>query len=274
MADNKFGILVSAIQHVLPHGQVEDGPINWDVLAPAPAPHEDILVPTYGFYGGPNYTGGVVLEPGEPASFTQEPLDVLDAASKAHDLAYESTSLPVRATADIALLDAILQIGDDQLTPEGHLYAAATTVVILGQLGQYPAGTLTTAQTLDLAAKTPAYIADATANLAQAGLQPAPDERGDLVTWLHDTIGAIGAVAPDLVGGIIAALQNQPAGSGSDVLDFRGLTDAAHDVPAIHDGTGAAHLPEVDLAPVAPWPPALADWPQLAHHHMSDWPFI
>src|SRR5262245_51175695 len=68
MAKNEFGFVVSSIQKILPHGQVDDGPINWSVLAPAPDPFENVLVPTYGLYGGPNYTGGVVLGPGDTAS--------------------------------------------------------------------------------------------------------------------------------------------------------------------------------------------------------------
>ena len=40
MAKDKLGISVGAIQQALPHGHLDDGPINWNVLAPAPAPYE------------------------------------------------------------------------------------------------------------------------------------------------------------------------------------------------------------------------------------------
>ena len=59
MAKDKLGISVGAIQQALPHGHLDDGPINWNVLAPAPAPYEK-LVPTYLNFGGPNYSGGEV----------------------------------------------------------------------------------------------------------------------------------------------------------------------------------------------------------------------
>src|SRR5918994_6561556 len=101
MAKKTLGISVGDIQQILPHGQLDDGPINWTVLAPAPAPYEGVLVATYLNYGGPNYSGGEVLAPGESADFSAPALDLLDEAFKAHDAAYESTSLSDRATADI-----------------------------------------------------------------------------------------------------------------------------------------------------------------------------
>ena len=185
---------------------IEDGAINWTLLSPAPEPHGDVLLPTYGFYGGPNYSDGIVLEPGAAASFTHAPLDALDAAYQAHDLAYESPSPQVRATADIALLDAMLAIGDDQLGPEGHLYAAASTFAILAHLGPYPKGTLTPEQFGHLAASTPAYVADATASLADAGLEPAPNEQAALASWLTGARATINTFAPGLFDRIAGGL--------------------------------------------------------------------
>ena len=119
MAKNEIGLVISSIQHALPHGQIDDGPINWSVLAPAPDPYEGVLVPTYGLYGGPNYSGGVVFG----TSFALPGIDLLDEAYRQHDFAYSNAlSVQDKATADLILLDTISLIPESELSPEGHLY--------------------------------------------------------------------------------------------------------------------------------------------------------
>jgi hypothetical protein len=39
----------------------------------------------------------------------------------------------------------------------------------------------------------------------------------------------------------------------------------------VQDGTGPAWLTDVEFPQVALWPSALADLPQPAHDHISDW---
>jgi hypothetical protein len=266
MAKDKLGISVGAIQQILPHGQLDDGPINWTILAPAPAPYEGIFVPTYLNFGGPNYSGGEVLAPGETADFSVEALDFLDAAFKAHDAAYESTSLSVRATADIALLNTIFGLTDAQLSPEGHLYAAVTTFVVLANLSQYPAGTLTPQQQFALALQTPAYVADALHNLSEAGIEPARNEVSGIVKWLNSSLDELAEVNPTLVSTLLDL--------ASDVLpldEFSGVLnhgDAAHEVLGITLSSAELNFP--DVAPEH-FPDGLLHLPDATHANFLGW---
>jgi hypothetical protein len=268
MAKNTLGISVGDIQQILPHGQLDDGPINWTVLAPAPAPYEGVLVPTYLNYGGPNYSGGEVLAPGEPADFSVPALDLLDEAFKAHDAAYESTSLSVRATADIALLNSILALSDAQLSPEGHLYAAVTTFVILNQLSQYPEGTLSFPQQIGLALQTPAYVADALHNLGEAGIEPARNEVSGIVKWLNESLDTLSQIDPALVSTVSDLVSDVLP--FSDALHFAGFdqSDAAYDVIEIALGGAELHFPDVALEHL---PAPLLDLPEVTHEHSPGW---
>jgi hypothetical protein len=266
MAKDKLGISVGDIQQTLPHGHLEDGPINWNVLAPAPAPYEGISVPTYLNFGGPNYSGGEVLAPGETADFSVAALDLLDTAFKAHDFAYESTSLKDRATADIALLNTILGLTDEQLSPEGHLYAAATTFVVLAGLSQYPPGTLDFSQQLALALQTPAYVADALHNLSEAGIEPARNEVSGIVKWLNSSLDALTEVDPTLVSMLLDL-----AGDVLPLGEFSGVhqhSDSAHEVIGIALSGAELNSPDVAREHL---PDALHDLPHVNHAHFPGW---
>src|SRR5829696_3491267 len=266
MAKDKLDISVGAIQQALPHGHLDDGPINWNVLAPAPAPYEGLSVPTYLNFGGPNYSGGEVLAPGETADFSVAALDLLDAAFKAHDQAYESTSLSVRATADIALLDSILLLSDEQLSPEGHLYAAVTTFVLLAQLSQYPAGTLDPFQQLALIAQTSAYIADAVHNLSEAGIEPARNEVSGIVKWLNSSLDAVAEINPTLIGTLLdLASDVLPSGALSGVHQH---SDTAHEMIEVALSGAEFNFPDVAQPHL---PDALHDLPDATHAHFPGW---
>jgi len=266
MAKDKLGISVGAIQQALPHGHLDDGPINWDVLAPAPAPYEGLSVPTYLNFGGPNYSGGELVGPGETADFSVPALDLLDAAFKVHDQAYESTSLSARATADIALLDSILLLSDEQLSPEGHLYAAVTTFVLLAQLSQYPDGTLNFFQQVALLSQTPAYIADAVHNLSEAGIEPARNEVSGIVKWLNSSLDAVAEINPTLIGTLLdLASDVLPSGALSGVHQH---SDTAHEMIEVALSGAEFNFPDVARVHL---PDALHDLPDATHAHFPGW---
>jgi hypothetical protein len=76
--------------------------INWLVTVPTP---QGVTIPTYGNYGGSNYSDGRILLPGEPAPLTTPPVDALDALFREHDRAYFASSDPLtlaRADLDLA----------------------------------------------------------------------------------------------------------------------------------------------------------------------------
>jgi len=269
MAKNEHGLVISSIQQAIPHGQIDNGPINWSVLAPASDPFENILVPTYGLYGGPNYTGGVVFG----TSFALPGINLLDEAYRQHDLAYSNAlTLQDRATADLVLLDTISLIPDTQLSPEGHLYAAATTFVVLAQLTQEAqGGLLTLEQTFCLAEHTPDYIANASTNLGDAGLEPAPNERGDLVKWLNTALDAVSALDPNLVTLVVDTLTNGAASSSHDAFDFTAIAPAAP--PLAHDQVSLQAAPSFELPQVTleHLPHLVAEVPEVTHGHIPDW---
>jgi hypothetical protein len=143
---------------------VEHG-INWapDKLVTA----EGVLIPTYGKYGGPHYTGGVI----DPGHFVDvAPIDPLDALSKAHDLAYftiPSTDVEALAKADLTLIGGILSLTDSEMGGEAHLYAAGTELALLHNVvDNYGQGALLTPE------QRAAIVADASQNLRDATIDP------------------------------------------------------------------------------------------------------
>src|SRR3954471_18394741 len=85
--------------------------INWDILAPGPG---DVLIPTYGEFGGLGYTGGeLFLPPGSPSpaeAYKVKPADPLDALFRFHDMAYDPGITPGvddRVAGDLALIQGI-----------------------------------------------------------------------------------------------------------------------------------------------------------------------
>ena len=106
--------------------------INWLVLAPT---QFGFSVPTYGNYGGLNYSDGRLLGPGQTPSFSAQPVDALDALFLEHDRVYYSSVDPdVLAQADLILLEGIRNLPDAALSGEAHLYAGASTLALLASI--------------------------------------------------------------------------------------------------------------------------------------------
>jgi hypothetical protein len=143
---------------------VENG-INWapDLLLT----EDDVLIPTYGNYGGPHYTGGVI----DPGHFVDVPaIDPLDALFKAHDLAYftiPSTDVEALAKADLELINRIVSLDDSEMGGEAHLYAGGAELALLHNVvGNYGQGELLTSQ------QTEAIVANASHNLHEGTIDP------------------------------------------------------------------------------------------------------
>jgi hypothetical protein len=105
--------------------------INWLILTEGP---EGIPVPTYGQYGGPNWSGGKFVGDDEPGNYTVQPKDPLDKLFKDHDQAYDQPDTLLRAKADLLLIQDILRQSPDEVTGEGDLYAGAAALAMLYQI--------------------------------------------------------------------------------------------------------------------------------------------
>ena len=106
--------------------------INWLVLAPA---DEDLRIPTYGKYGGPEYSGGKLLRPGDVPDFTVKPINDLDQLFRRHDIAIrEAESSYQQALADLRLIKGILKLPPDAVSGEGDLYAGAAILAMIGRI--------------------------------------------------------------------------------------------------------------------------------------------
>src|SRR5262249_56588227 len=112
--------------------------INWDkdvfinpVTLTASATPPGIPVPTYGNYGGPDYSngmvGGSIPFPPDPANLPKPAVDNLDTLFYFHDFAYQ-TQLPPGAkelpSADLALIHGIEGL-TGHLDAEASLYGGA-----------------------------------------------------------------------------------------------------------------------------------------------------
>src|SRR5829696_6671379 len=106
--------------------------INWLVLAPA---DEDLRIPTYGKYGGPDYSGGKLLRSGDVPDFTVKPINDLDQLFRRHDIAVsEAESSYEQALADLRLIKRILKLPPDAVSGEGDLYAGAAILAMIGRI--------------------------------------------------------------------------------------------------------------------------------------------
>ncbi|MFC1458353.1 hypothetical protein ACETIH_16940 [Microvirga arabica] len=106
--------------------------INWLVIVPTP---KGVDIPTYGNYGGPGYTDGRVLQPGEVTPLTTPPVDDLDALFRKHDSAYGASADPlVLANADLELIRGIAALSDAQFSDEAHLYGGAAQLAFIDQI--------------------------------------------------------------------------------------------------------------------------------------------
>ena len=111
--------------------------INWNLTAPL-GPDIPGQFPTYGNYGGLNYTGGKI----GGNDFSIPALDPLDNAFRTHDQKYaDAESLTgepfvtrAMVIADRDLLTQISQIRPEELNADGHLYAALVTVAFVQKI--------------------------------------------------------------------------------------------------------------------------------------------
>ena len=156
---------------------VENG-INW-------APEylitiNGITIPTYGMYGGPQFTGGMI----NPGVFIDvPPVDALDTFFKAHDLAYFTTPASdseALAIADLNLISNLGSLDDSQLGGDAHLYAAGAELALLYNVTV----NCGRADLLTVEQKN-AIVADAMDHLEQASIDPtSPAEQEGVSTVL------------------------------------------------------------------------------------------
>jgi Ca2+-binding RTX toxin-like protein len=111
--------------------------INWRISTPA-GPESTLLIPTYGNYGGYDYSGGKV----SGDDLTLPPKDQLDAVFQKHDIDYKNAQSPQDTiNADIALIKGILNLPPSALyDPDARAYANATIIAFLGELNKKPGG--------------------------------------------------------------------------------------------------------------------------------------
>ena len=160
--------------------------INWLILSP---PGEDLQIPTYGEYGGPSYSGGELIGPGDTATFTVEPIDPLDELFRQHDIDSIGTSGSLaQAEADLTLIQGILALSDDAVSGEGDLYAGAAILAMIGRISV--AGHSELLDQIDL----PQAVDQAISLIGQGSLEPEPNEVAGLVAWLEDTGTTLAAV--------------------------------------------------------------------------------
>jgi hypothetical protein len=125
------------------------------------------FVPTYGNYGGPDYSGGVFVLPGQQPNYDVPPIDNLDALFRQHDIGSGAPTSAGRADADLALIEGIRQLNSDTLTPEGHLWAGAATLAMIADITirQHHPEKLTPNEALD-------FSGEAFQHIAQSGVDP------------------------------------------------------------------------------------------------------
>jgi len=229
--------------------------INWLILAPA---DRDFRIPTYGNYGGPDYTGGVLLKPGELGSFTVDPTDLLDAEFRRHDRAVLAADTPLeQARADLRLIKGIMGLSPDAVSGEGDLYAGAAILAMIGRIAIDDRRPDVLAR-IDL----PKAIETAIGLIEQGSIQPDPQERTAVVAWLQQTGAALADSDNPPLGLAAGKLLDLVDRLGGGTLTFP-LSDDAFSFPmgeakallveaVVHDaetggaaGSGASHHEEV-----------------------------
>jgi Ca2+-binding RTX toxin-like protein len=152
--------------------------INWRVLAPT---LYGVSVPTYGNYGGPLYSDGRLIPPGETPTFSAPHLDLLDALFREHDRVYYSSSDPNElAQADLLLIRGIAALPDSALSGEGHLYAGGATLALLANIAVVHGR-----PDLLSEAEVTLLVGDAVDNLQKASIEADPSEVPALVEWVE-----------------------------------------------------------------------------------------
>ncbi|QRM28113.1 hypothetical protein [Microvirga sp. VF16] len=156
--------------------------INWLLLTESPS---GIPIPTYGQYGGPNWSGGEFVGDDEPGNYTVKPEDPLDALFRRHDKAYDQPDTLLRAKADLRLIKEILKQSPDAVTGEGDLYAGAAVLAMLHQIAVVNGHPELLAK-VDLGK----IIQGALDRIEDGSITPEPQEVAALTTWLMWTAPA------------------------------------------------------------------------------------
>jgi hypothetical protein len=156
-----------------------------------------IPLPTYGNYGGVNYSagevGGITPDPDNPPASAPEAKDDLDALFWDHDFVYQQfedqapgVDEGTLRTADVTLIKGISALtftdpGDLAYDPEAGIYAGFATLAIAGQLAA--SGSLDDFSLGDQLAVAFA-VQEAIVNL-ESGLAAAPNEGRSLLGAFH-----------------------------------------------------------------------------------------
>jgi hypothetical protein len=224
--------------------------INWLITAQS---SQDIPVPTYGNYGGPDYSGGEIIGPGEIPNFTVQPTDPLDGLFQQHDEAYYDPSATPEdlATADLALIQGILALPDDAVTGEGDLYAGAAVLALIYQIGIVNEQPQLLTQ-LDL----PDVVQQAASLIEQGRIEPDAQEIAAIVPWIESTGRALASTGdPNLaqtaqtIEDLVASLDPADAARIQAVLQdnpFHFLSDATPPLEQVVDFIAGLPLDAVE----------------------------
>ncbi|SCX95772.1 hypothetical protein [Microvirga guangxiensis] len=159
--------------------------INWLLLTEGPG---GLPIPTYGNYGGPNWTGGEFVGDDEPGDYTVPPEDSLDALFRRHDRAYDQPDTLLRAQADLQLIKGILRQSPDEVTGEGDLYAGGAALAMLYQIAVVN-GRPELLATVDVQT----IIESAIDRIEEGSISPEPQEVAALTEWLQQTAAVLTA---------------------------------------------------------------------------------
>jgi len=159
--------------------------INWLLLTEGPG---GVPVPTYGNYGGPNWSGGEFVGDDEPGNYTVRPEDPLDALFRRHDKAYDQPDTLLRAKADLQLIKGILKQSPDAVTGEGDLYAGGAVLAMLYQIAVVNGHP-------ELLARVDVHeiVESAIDRIEEGSITPEPQEVAALATWLQQTAALLAA---------------------------------------------------------------------------------
>ena len=185
--------------------------INWLVTVPTP---QGVEIPTYGNYGGPNYTEGRLSVPGEIHAFAVPPVDALDALFLKHDMAYYGSSDPrVLAHADLELARGIAALPDSLLSPEAHLYAGATELAMVEQINVRHG-----VPEIFAPGEEAILVQDARNSLEEGYPEPALDELFAAIEQVNNLLAFAGSLLGD--GSVVAPPVTREAGATAFELDI------------------------------------------------------
>lgn len=200
--------------------------INWLQLTEGPG---DIPVPTYGQYGGPNWSGGEVVGDDEPGNYAVPPEDGLDALFRIHDQAYDQPDTLERAQADLLLIQAILAQPADEVTGEGDMYAGGAVLAML-----YQVAVVNNRPELLLQVDVGQIVQGAIARIEEGSITPEPQEVAGFVGWLGTIGQALAASESPIARAVAEAVLDLVGSLGSSPADFQDvLTDEA--IEFFHD---------------------------------------